>query len=180
MHEEQSTLIFLIFVIVLISAMVYKLSNKTFMTVLLIGVLVALFSSDGQHKNTCSHNNRSHSHHKPKETIYKSKCMAEEDDDDSENAYQNLEEAANQYSQRDFDIMLYNGLDAVNNVYYDMACPGDNALALRMWENGKRSKESQDIRAKFDKYSMLHYFDEELRSAAGSRWWDDDSLEHKF
>jgi hypothetical protein len=94
-----------------------------------------------------------------------------------------VHEAANQYSERDsddFEKHLYTNLDAAQHNFYDLACPGDNLLSLRMWENGKRSKTAMDNRARFDKYSFLHYVDEELRNTAESIWWDDDSLEHLF
>jgi len=179
MHKEQLALVFLVFIIVIISSMVYRVPAKAACVTLLVGVLGTFLIPEArrQHTVTPCH------HDKPTEeetTLYKSKQMAKAIDEEPEPTYSNLHESENQYSEQDFDVMLYNNLDAVKDVYDDMACPGDNALASRMLEQGKRSQQATIARAKFDKYSMLHYFDEELRSAEGSRWWDNDALEHKF
>lgn len=180
MHKEQLSPVFLVFVILVISAMVYCIPAKVVCITLLVGIIGAIWTPETQHphQTPCSY------HESPtiekKSPLYQSKKIAEEQDEDPPTTYGNLKEAERQYSEQDFDVMLYNNLDAVKNVYYDMACPGDNALAERMWEQGRRSQQATINRAKFDKYSLLHYFDEELRSTANSRWWDNDALEHKF
>lgn len=179
MHKEQLTLVFLVFVVVVISSMVYHIPANAARMTLLIGVL-ATFLIPTTKKNKSSTCHHPHKTIKEEETFYKSKQIYYIDDNKETPSYRNLQEAENQFSEQDFDVMVYNNLDDVKSVYYDMACPGDNALSARMWEQGRRAQQSKDNRAKFDKYSMLHYVDEELRSVANSRWWDDDALEHRF
>ena len=164
--------------------MVYKLPMNVVNMALLVGVLSTFLISNTSpkgeraHESECDHVQFAPS--KDEITRYHSKQMANDDEEPKEDTYQNVKEAENQYSEKDFDIALYNNYDSVKNVYYDMACPGDNALSDRMLEQGKRSQQATDARAKFDKYSTLHYLDEELNNTANSRWWDNDALEHLF
>jgi hypothetical protein len=67
--------------------------------------------------------------------------------------------------------------DTVYNRYNDVICPGDKRLSDRMKWMGQKNKFAIDNRAKFDKYTNLNYFEEELNDAANSRWWDNDDLE---
>ena len=148
-------LIFLAFMIIIVSAIVYRMSNFA-----LVAVMTATVIAFGVHLSTVepslnfASDPRNTNFEMPKNTNFA-------------NHSQNLAD-------------LDQNLDEANHSYNDLVCPGDNMLSLRMWENGKRSKVAMDNRAKFDKYSLMHYFDEELRSAENSIWWDDDSLEHEF
>jgi hypothetical protein len=151
---------------------------------LIVGVLSTLLISNTTHKGAISHTSEcDHAIFSPSNdeiTGYHSKQMAYDDEKHNGDTYQNVKEAENQFSEKDFDVALYNNYDASKNIYYDMACSGDNALTDRMLEQGKRPQQATDARAKFDKYSMLQYLSEELNSAANSRWWDNDALEHLF
>ena len=180
--NEHLALIFLVFVVVIISAMVYKLPINAVNITLFFGAIFTFLiintSPKREYEPECNH--RQSIPTKNEITLYKSKQMVDGNDSPKDDTYQNVKEAENQFSEKDFDISLYNNYDSVKNIYYDMACPGDNALTDRMLEQGKRPQQATDARAKFDKYSMLHYLDEELNSTANCRWWDNDSLEHKF
>jgi hypothetical protein len=182
--NEQITLIFLVFIVVIISAMVYKLPMNAVNMALLVGVLSTFLINKADTKSGHSHEtNCDHVQFTPtkdENTNYQSMQMANGDEEPKEETYQNVEEAENQFSEKDFDVALYNNYNSVKGAYYDMACPGDNALTDRMLEQGKRPQQATDARAKFDKYSMLQYLDEELNSTANCRWWDNDALEHMF
>jgi hypothetical protein len=188
--NEQLTIILLVFIVIIISAAVYKLPMNTVNIALLIGV-VYTFLVNTPYMNTepvygsCKHKTNEQINEETQEEItrYHSKQILENCDetkDDKADTYTNVKESENQFSEKDFDIKLNNNYEEVKNIYYDMACSGDNALTDRMIEQGKRPQQSIDARAKFDKYSMLHYLAEELDSAANSRWWDNDALEHEF
>ena len=177
MRDTHIEIVFLVFIIMLVSSIVYRMSNRS-LVVSLAAVLVALGIYKSQKP---SRKCRARPTGGSKTPTYISKTLP--DTDGTEPTYSTVDEAANQYSEREgneFERQLYANLDAAEHNFYDTACPGDNLLSLRMWENGKRSKTAMDNRAKFDKYSFLHYVDEELRTTAESIWWDDDSLEHLF
>jgi hypothetical protein len=183
MDNEQFTLLFLVFIVVVISGMVYRLSANVLSMALVVGVITAFVTTNKKtlYPSKCKHKDAKALQESQKaKTMYQSKQIASACDEEPDETYNNLHEAEHQYSEKDFDIMLHKKLDDVQDIYYDNVCPGDSALSLRMWEQGKRSQQATDARAKFDKYSMLHYLDEELRSNANSRWWDNDALEHKF
>ena len=185
MRSAHIEILFLVFVIILVSSIVYRMSNKT-----LVLALAAAFVAFGIYKADRPRPCTSSRPNKAPDAIYVSQKpgaadSSQEHDDPPKPppTYATVNEAANQYSERasdDFETHLYTNLDAAQHNFYDLVCPGDNLLSLRMWENGKRSKTAMDNRAKFDKYSFLHYVDEELQNTSESIWWDDDSLEHLF
>jgi hypothetical protein len=205
---DELALVFLGFIVIIISTIVYKLPMFSVNMALLVGVLSTLLISNINVKgeSDCGCEACGHIQLPPIEyesPRYQSKNItnggfSKEDsyqnvnedsyqnvNEDSyqnvnEDSYQNVKEAENQFSEKDVDVALYNNYNTTKNIYYNMACPGDNALADRMLEQGKRPQQATDNRAKFDKYSMLHYLDEELNSTANSRWWDNDALEHLF
>lgn len=175
---HQRDVMFLLFMIIVISSVVYRLSNATLVLVMSVALILFCFHKSELHSaaDRCAF--------PPTQDItYVSKQLADiKDNDPTDPPAHSVYEAANKYNKtgHEFEKQLYTDLDATEHRYYDAACPGDNLLSLRMWENGKRSKMAMDNRAKFDKYSILHYFDEELRTTSNSVWWDDDSLEHLF
>lgn len=64
---------------------------------------------------------------------------------------------------------------------YDMGgCRGDTLIAEKMKHMSTMSKRSMDIRAKFDRYSAQHLFDEELHEHENRRWWDNQDDELRF
>jgi hypothetical protein len=182
--DEQLTLIFLVFIVVMISAMVYKLPMNAINMALLVGVLSTFLISNTSKKESSYESECNHMKFVPPRdeiTIYHSRVENDNEEPNEEtkkDAYDG--KGKERKCKKDSDTALYNNYNSTKEVYYDMACPGDNALFDRMLEQGKRPQQATDARAKFDKYSMLQYLDEELNSTANSRWWDDDSLEHLF
>ena len=187
MYEDKVNLIFLIFITILVSSVIYRLSNKT-----LIVSLVAVFASLGAYGSGCFQKETAWGKRRCRSCMtapeYVSKRINSECENGASRARIEKEienEIKNEIEKRaqiekEFGRQLDADLNESEHSYNEPVCPGDNILSLRMWENGKRSKQAMDHRAKFDKYSMLHYFDDELRCHANSIWWDDDSLEHKF
>jgi hypothetical protein len=183
MRGAHIEILFLVFVIILVSSIIYRMSNKA-----LVLALAAAFVAFGIYKADRPACAPSHPPAKVATPVYVSQEPGNSQEPtaakpDSPPTYATVNEAANQYSARDsddFETHLYKNLDAAQDEFRDLVCPGDNLLSMRMWENGKRSKTAMDNRAKFDKYSFLHYVDEELRNTSESIWWDDDSLEHLF
>lgn len=57
---------------------------------------------------------------------------------------------------------------------------GDSALANRMKVQSGRAKESIDNKARFNKYSLGPYLEQELQDHANMRWWDNPALEQHF
>jgi hypothetical protein len=57
----------------------------------------------------------------------------------------------------------------------NLGCDGDNAMAKRMMLQSSRSKQSKDIRAKFDTDSMRRYYADELERGEKRIWWEDTS-----
>jgi hypothetical protein len=56
----------------------------------------------------------------------------------------------------------------------------DDALAVRMHHMATMPKRAIDARARFDKYTVKHLFDEELHQHENRRWWDNQDLEQAF
>jgi hypothetical protein len=167
MHDDQVTFIGVFFIVLIISAMVYRLNTRTIIIAMLVSVAGVILLPGKAKKCKCS----SQSSQPP--------CYKQEKEQEKEQE-QEQEQVYISKTALDNKKEFIKNLKAVNDVYYEGGCPGDDALTKRMLEQGNRSKQSIDIRAKFDKYSLLHYFDEELDSHANSVWWDNDSLEHKF
>lgn len=158
MTATQIDLIFIVFMVIVISSMIYRLSNRTLViaSMLGLGTFWVYKSTERNVKrvNTPARRSTRVEVAKPTKPIY--------------------EEA------EPLDNQLQTALTNAEETYQDIACPGDTALTARMLENGKKAKISLVNRSKFDKYSLLHYFDEELRTTENSIWWEDDSLEHVF
>ena len=188
MSDDQYLILFL-FIVIIFSSIFYKIIKESGCFFVLIGLIIAILYKRNNCACNCSKKNNcgcNYSENKEiekfknisdnNEMIYKSKSLNEEEKSLNEEE-KSLNEEENKLK---FVESLDRNLEKVKYNYYDIACPGDNRLTSRMLEQGKRAKQSIDNRARFDKYSLLHYFDEELNSSSNSRWWDDDSLEHLF
>ncbi len=64
--------------------------------------------------------------------------------------------------------------------YNNMGASGDNLIASRMQYLSTMNKRAMDIRSRYDKYSALHLFDEELRDNEYRDWWDNQDYELMF
>lgn len=68
-------------------------------------------------------------------------------------------------------------------LYYgndDFPLKGDDKLAYKMYELGKKNKQAIISRATYDKYSFAPYIEEELRNHENSIWYEDDTLDMEF
>lgn len=185
--NDEANLIFLVFVVVVMASLTYNVSARSFAALMALCVTFVILANDtpgsigeqiahilqttsdqlSRYISGCSANHKCRGQ-KELDTQYISEMPDEEAEKPSE------------YKGEYSDTYLKSKLEDVKKEYYTIGCIGDNALSLRMWENGRRAKQSQDIRARYDKYSALHIFDEELRAHANSIWWDNDALEHRF
>jgi hypothetical protein len=66
------------------------------------------------------------------------------------------------------------------NNFPELGSLGDNRLMQQMKHMSNKNRQSVDGAARFDKYTNIGYFANELDQAANSRWWDDDTLEKEF
>lgn len=74
------------------------------------------------------------------------------------------------------DIAIHNE-DDIRTIYTNSGCIADNQLCNRMKYTGAQAKMSQDIRARYNKYTLMPYLEEEMRENEDLHWWEDDSLE---
>ena len=176
--NEYVSIIFLVFIVAIISAVVYNLTMNGVVIILLIGTIFTILLNN-QSIDTTNTDDNNYRCENEEIVSYRSKTADDDDTDSKEHTYRNVKEAEHQFSDNDVDIKMYNAQPG-SNIHYDMACSGDNSISDRMLEQGKRSKQSTDARAKFDKHSMNHYLNEELDSTANARWWDNEELEQDF
>lgn len=71
----------------------------------------------------------------------------------------------------EFDIAMYHDTD-IKEMHKEMGCTGDNKLANRMKYMGMQSKLSADNRSRMNRYTLLPYFEEELKENEDRDWWD--------
>lgn len=74
------------------------------------------------------------------------------------------------------DIAVYSGED-IRTLHSSLGCGADNQLCNRMKYTGSQAKMSQDIRARFNKYSLMPYLEEEMRENEELHWWESDDLD---
>lgn len=200
MGEEYVSLLFLVVIIIVVSSIVYRISAQSVgMTLIVSGLLLMFVAKSDEsgcdcasvQKSTTPTPNSAHQNYTSADVHPASlKPQPAQHAQHAQHAQKYVSQSPSQNAAfpppkvQPPPMVSYNemisALGQINNMYSEDVCPGDTALTTRACQNGRRAKESIDNRARFDKYSALHYFDEELRSAANSRWWDDDSLEHKF
>jgi hypothetical protein len=76
--------------------------------------------------------------------------------------------------KNEFDIQLFNDPD-ITKVYKDMGSSADTQIANRMKYMALQPKMSMDIRSRHNRYSLLPFFDEELKANENRDWWDVES-----
>lgn len=88
----------------------------------------------------------------------------------------NKESVPVQQHKNEFDISMFNaGMSVdgtIQELHSQMGFGADTQIANRMKYLSLQSKLSKEIRARHNKYNLLPLFDEELRAAESSRWWD--------
>jgi hypothetical protein len=67
------------------------------------------------------------------------------------------------------------------NIFDDIGSLGDNMLAHKQKQRSNMNRVAMDNFSRMQtKNSNLNYFEQELKDAAGSRWWDNEELEDEF
>jgi hypothetical protein len=66
------------------------------------------------------------------------------------------------------------------NVFDEIGSLGDNNIAHLMKHMSNKNRVAIDNMSRQNKYTNMHYFDQELKDHANSIWWDDESLESEF
>lgn len=234
MEGEQLSMIFLVFIVVIISSFVYKLPSNSVSLALLIGVLASfIFTPHQEQPTSCLHKgekleselekiekrdtkktemDESQNNDKLENAIrqaYDSEAFKERqkqndsqnriadnrrlmdvdfDDDDliygvkgqKKRRGKTMHESIYEYNRDSADIAHYGMGTPLHKMQQELGSYGDNMLAARSIEQGRRAKQSIDNRAKYDRYSVQGFYDEELRSHANKIWWENDALEHMF
>lgn len=78
--------------------------------------------------------------------------------------------------------LVYSEENYKKNNLPELGCLGDNGIMRQMKHMSNKNRQSMDGAARFDKYTNIGYFADELKEASSSRgWWDDDvALEREF
>jgi hypothetical protein len=67
------------------------------------------------------------------------------------------------------------------NIFDEIGSLGDNMLAHKQKQRGNMNRVAMDNFSRMQtKNSNINYFAQELKDAAGSRWWDNEELEDEF
>jgi hypothetical protein len=67
------------------------------------------------------------------------------------------------------------------NIFDEIGSLGDNMLAHKQKQRGNMNRVAMDNFSRMQtKNSTINYFAQELKDAAGSRWWDNEELEDEF
>jgi hypothetical protein len=66
------------------------------------------------------------------------------------------------------------------NIFDEIGSLGDNNIAHLMKHMSNKNRVAIDNMSRQNKYTNMHYFDQELKDHANSIWWDDESLESEF
>ena len=66
------------------------------------------------------------------------------------------------------------------NVFDEIGSLGDNNIAHLMKHMSNKNRVAIDNMSRQNKYTNMHYFEQELKDHANSIWWDDESLESEF
>ena len=66
------------------------------------------------------------------------------------------------------------------NLFDEIGSLGDNNIAHLMKNMSNKNRVAIDNMARQNKYTNIHYFNQELKDHANSVWWDDESLESEF
>jgi hypothetical protein len=86
--------------------------------------------------------------------------------------------AAPQYNnKKEIELAYVDNGDSIKNIHSYMGTTGDTKLFNRMKYSGLQPQLAKDIRAQYNKYSMLPYFKEELDEQENRIWWENNELE---
>lgn len=67
------------------------------------------------------------------------------------------------------------------NIFDDLSCEGDAKIAHQMKHMSNKNRQAMDNFSRtYSKYSNINYFEQELKDAEASRWWDNQDLENSF
>lgn len=66
------------------------------------------------------------------------------------------------------------------NLFDEIGSLGDNNIAHLMKHVSNKNRVAIDNMSRQNKYTNMHYFEQELKDHANSVWWDDESLESDF
>jgi hypothetical protein len=94
--------------------------------------------------------------------------------------YNNKKEIDKYNNKKEIDITLVDNGDSIQKVHSYMGTLGDTKLFNRMKYSGLQPQLAKDIRARYNKYSMLPYFKEELDEQENRIWWENDALENEL
>ena len=86
----------------------------------------------------------------------------------------------NYNNKKEIDIALVDNGDSIQKVHSYMGTLGDTKLFNRMKYSGLQPQLAKDIRTRYNKYSMLPYFKEELDEQENKIWWENDALESEL
>jgi len=78
------------------------------------------------------------------------------------------------------DIDIYDKQLSIKDTHESMGSSGDNRLFNRMKYMAMQPKLATDIRAKWNKYKLQPYLEEELREHSNRTWWNSDHLDDEF
>ena len=83
-------------------------------------------------------------------------------------------------NKKEIDIAYVDNGDSIQKVHSYMGNLGDTKLFNRMKYSGLQPQLAKDIRSRYNKYSMLPYFKEELDEQENRVWWENDALENEM
>jgi hypothetical protein len=93
----------------------------------------------------------------------------------------NKSEYKNEIVKKDLYNQTYSEDNYKYNIFDDMGSEGDNMLAHKQKHRGNMNRVAIDNFSRSqNKYSNINYFDQELKDAESSRWWDNDDLDDEF
>ena len=83
-------------------------------------------------------------------------------------------------NKKEIDIAYVDNGDSIQKVHSYMGTLGDTKLFNRMKYSGLQPQLAKDIRSRYNKYSMVPYFKEELDEQENRVWWENDALESEM
>jgi hypothetical protein len=80
-------------------------------------------------------------------------------------------------NKKEIELAFIDNGDSIQKIHPYMGTMGDTKLFNRMKYSGLQPQLAKDIRAQYNKYSMLPYFKEELDEQENRIWWENNELE---
>lgn len=110
--------------------------------------------------------------------IYYCKKSNKRFENENENENENSEEIEsfnnNIYNVINNKINISNNQDDVRDVYNQDDNTADGLLYKALIRNGKKEKDSKDIRSSWNNHNVKKYFIDELEEQYNRNWWEDD------